>query len=73
MKQEQSSRMAATAGTGTDMGIPDRVIGSGRSGRARSRRIKVIVRHRATTVPVSTGSARSLPPDGPAPLEPARC
>ncbi|MEV6396796.1 hypothetical protein AB0M39_18755 [Streptomyces sp. NPDC051907] len=73
VKQEKSSRMAAIAGTGADMDIPNRVIGNGRTGRAQARRIKVIVGHRATSVSVSTSSARKLPPDSPAPLEPARC
>ncbi|WP_328791697.1 MULTISPECIES: hypothetical protein [unclassified Streptomyces] len=73
MNQEKSSRTAVIAGTGAGMDIPNRVIGNGRTGRAQARRIKAIVRHRATSVSVSTSSARGLPPDGPAPLEPARC
>ncbi|MFF4444140.1 hypothetical protein [Streptomyces sp. NPDC001502] len=73
VKQEKSSRMAVVAGTGADMGIPNRVIGDGRTGRARARRIKVIVCRRATSVSVSTSSARGLPPGSPVPLEPARC
>ncbi|MER6197711.1 hypothetical protein ABT234_10110 [Streptomyces sp. NPDC001586] len=73
MKQEQSSRTAVIAGTGTAMDIPNRVIGNGRTGRAQARRIKVIVRQRATSVSVGTSSARGLPADRPAPLEPARC
>ncbi|MFF3085098.1 hypothetical protein ACFVRB_08615 [Streptomyces nojiriensis] len=56
------------------MDIPNGVIGNGRTaGRAQARRIKVIVCHRATSVSVSTSSARGLPPDSPAPPEPARC
>ncbi|MFD5413408.1 hypothetical protein [Streptomyces nojiriensis] len=74
MTQEKSSRVAVIAGTGADMDIPNGVIGNGRTaGRAQARRIKVIVCHRATSVSVSTSSAHGLPPDSPAPLEPARC
>ncbi|MET9688110.1 hypothetical protein ABZY81_06495 [Streptomyces sp. NPDC006514] len=73
MKQEKSSRMAVIAGTGADTDIPNRAIGNGRTGHAQARRIKVILCHRATSVSVSTSSARSLPADSPVPLEPARC
>ncbi|WP_327739005.1 hypothetical protein OG749_39800 [Streptomyces nojiriensis] len=74
MEQEKSSRVAVIAGTGADMDIPNGVIGHGRTaGRAQARRIQVIVCHRATSVSVSTSSARGLPPDSPAPPEPARC
>ncbi len=73
VKQEKSSRMAVIAGTGADMNIPNGVIGNGWTGRAQARRIKVIVCHRATSVSVSTSSARGLSPDSPAPLEPTRC
>ncbi|MFD7912120.1 hypothetical protein ACFV30_15550 [Streptomyces sp. NPDC059752] len=73
MNQEKSSRMAVIAGTGAGMDIPNGVIGNGRTGRAQARRIKAIVRHRPTSVSVSTSSARGLPPDSPAPLEPAGC
>ncbi|MER5928600.1 hypothetical protein [Streptomyces sp. NPDC002054] len=73
VKQEKSSRAAVIAGTGADIGIPNRMIGNGRTGCTQARRIKVIICHRATSVSVSTSSARSLPPDSPAPLEPVRC
>ncbi|WP_371592352.1 hypothetical protein [Streptomyces virginiae] len=72
MKQEKSRRMAVIAGTGAAMDIPDGVIGKGRTGRARARRIRMIVRHRPTSGSVSAGSARHLPPDSSAPPEPAR-
>ncbi|WP_158711948.1 hypothetical protein [Streptomyces virginiae] len=72
MKQEKSRRMAVIAGTGAAMDIPDGVIGKARTGRARARRIRMIVRHRPTSVSVSAGSARHLPPDSSAPPEPAR-
>ncbi|MFK0236750.1 hypothetical protein [Streptomyces vinaceus] len=58
--------MAVTARTGAYVDIPNGVAGSGRSGRAQDRRIKVIVRHLAA-------SARGPAPDSPAPPEPARC
>ncbi|MFD9537848.1 hypothetical protein [Streptomyces sp. NPDC060010] len=73
VKQEKSNRMAVIAGTGTDMDIPNGVIGNGRSGRAQVRRIKAIVCHRATSVSAGTSSARDLLSDSPALLEPARC
>lgn len=73
VKQEKSSRKAVIAGTGAGMDIPNGVIGNGRTGRSQARRIKVIVCRRATSVSVSTSSARGLPADSPAPLEPARC
>ncbi|MFE2141141.1 hypothetical protein ACFXA3_05180 [Streptomyces sp. NPDC059456] len=73
MKQEKSSCVAVIAGTGADIGIPGRMIANGRTGRTQARRIKAIICHRATPVSVSTSSARSLSPDSPAPLEPARC
>ncbi|MFJ6486465.1 MULTISPECIES: hypothetical protein [unclassified Streptomyces] len=63
MKQEKPSRAAVIVGTGADVG----------TGRAQTRRTKVIVRHRPTSVSVSIRSARSLPPESPAPLEPTRC
>ncbi|MER6776695.1 MULTISPECIES: hypothetical protein [unclassified Streptomyces] len=72
MKREKSGRKALIAGTGAGMGIPNGVIGNGRTGRALARRIKVIVRHRATSVSVSTSSARPAAGQA-APLEPARC
>ncbi|MFB0615037.1 hypothetical protein [Streptomyces sp. AGS-58] len=55
--------MAVIAGTGVDMDIPNGLIGNGRTGRAQGRRIKVVVCHRATSVSVSTSSARGLHPD----------
>ncbi|MFD8219885.1 hypothetical protein ACFV2U_40950 [Streptomyces sp. NPDC059697] len=69
MNQENSSRVAVIAGTGADMDIPNRVIGSGRTGRAQARRIKVIVCHRVTSVSVSTSDAHTSrgarrPPSG---------
>ncbi|MFD8007187.1 hypothetical protein [Streptomyces mirabilis] len=59
MNQENSSRVAVIAGTGADMDSPDGVIGSGRTGRAQARRIKVIVCHRVTSVSVSTSNAHT--------------
>lgn len=80
MNHENSGRVAVIAGTGADMGSPNGVIGSGRTGRAQARRIKVIVCHRVTSVSVSTSNAHTqqgrvagLHPDSRAPLEPARC
>ncbi|MFF4260692.1 hypothetical protein ACFY7Y_13590 [Streptomyces virginiae] len=57
MKQEKSSRTAVIAGPGADTDIPDGMIGKARTGRARAHRIRVIVRHRPTSAPVSAGSA----------------
>lgn len=80
VNHENSGRVAVIAGTGADMGSPNGVIGSGRTGRAQARRIKVIVCHRVTSVSVSTSNAHTqqgrvagLHPDSRAPLEPARC
>ncbi|MGW6847095.1 hypothetical protein [Streptomyces sp. NPDC054958] len=57
MNQEKSSRAAVIVGTGADMDVPDGVNGCGRTGRAEARRFKVIVRHRAASVSVSTSNA----------------
>ncbi|WP_158734362.1 hypothetical protein [Streptomyces sp. NRRL F-2747] len=73
MKLEKFNRMAVIAHTGADTEFPNGVIGNSRTRRTRARLIEAIVCRRATSVSVSTGSSRSLPPDSPAPLEPARC
>lgn len=59
VNQENSGRVAVIAGTGADMDSPNGVIGRARIGRARARRIKVIVCHRVTSVSVSTSNAHT--------------
>ncbi|MFF0000483.1 hypothetical protein [Streptomyces avermitilis] len=59
MNQENSARVAVIAGTGADMDSPNGVIGRVWIGRAQARGIKVIVCHRVTSVPVSTGNAHT--------------